>query len=687
MDRWIVIEGTPFPFGASWVESGKAYNFSLYSKSATRVILLLYSENDPVQPLHRFSLDHLRNKTGRIWHCRIPAAEIQGAAYYAYSIDGPFDPASGHRFDSRKILLDPYAPAVFFPPAFSREAARYPGSNAGKAPLGVLPHGRTAFDWTGDRRPVHDSDSVIYELHVRGFSMRPNAGVGAARCGTYAGLIDKIPYLKELGVTVVELLPVQQFDPQEGNYWGYMSLAFFAPHHAYSSRQDLGGVIDEFKEMVKALHAADIEVILDVAYSHTTEMDENGPTYSYRGIDNSTYYLLDADRARYRNDAGTGNVLHCANRYVRKLILDSLRYWVTEMHVDGFRFDLASLLTRRSDGSVNLDDPPIIFEIAADPLFADRRLIAEVWDLSSYQLGRSFPGITWLQWNGKFRDDVKSFMRGDAGKVNALMARLYGSDDLFPDTLAEACHAYQSVNFVTAHDGFCLYDLVSYNGKHNEANGHRNSDGTDSNLSWNCGWEGDGGVPPEVLALRTRQVKNFCCLLFLANGTPMFCAGDEFMNTQHGNNNPYNQDNETTWLDWDLLECNREVFRFFKGMIAFRKAHPSLGRSRFWREDVRWHGAGPEADRSHASHSLAFFLRGASQGDDDLYVMINAWWQDLEFTLQEGRPEEWRRVVDTSLPSPEDICEPCREPPLATARYTVKARSIVILRKPRQDQT
>ena len=687
MDRWIVIEGTPFPFGASWVESGKAYNFSLYSKSATRVILLLYSENDPVQPLHRFSLDHLRNKTGRIWHCRIPAAEIQGAAYYAYSIDGPFDPASGHRFDSRKILLDPYAPAVFFPPAFSREAARYPGSNAGKAPLGVLPHGRTAFDWTGDRRPVHDSDSVIYELHVRGFSMRPNAGVGAARCGTYAGLIDKIPYLKELGVTVVELLPVQQFDPQEGNYWGYMSLAFFAPHHAYSSRQDLGGVIDEFKEMVKALHAADIEVILDVAYSHTTEMDENGPTYSYRGIDNSTYYLLDADRARYRNDAGTGNVLHCANRYVRKLILDSLRYWVTEMHVDGFRFDLASLLTRRSYGSVNLYDPPIIFEIAADPLFADRRLIAEVWDLSSYQLGRSFPGITWLQWNGKFRDDVKSFMRGDAGKVNALMARLYGSDDLFPDTLAEAYHAYQSVNFVTAHDGFCLYDLVSYNGKHNEANGHRNSDGTDSNLSWNCGWEGDGVVPPEVLALRTRQVKNFCCLLFLANGTPMFCAGDEFMNTQHGNNNPYNQDNETTWLDWDLLECNREVFRFFKGMIAFRKAHPSLGRSRFWREDVRWHGAGPEADRSHASHSLAFFLRGASQGDDDLYVMINAWWQDLEFTLQEGRPEEWRRVVDTSLPSPEDICEPCREPPLATARYTVKARSIVILRKPRQDQT
>lgn len=686
MDRWIVIEGTPFPFGASWVESGKAYNFSLYSKSATRVILLLYSENDPVQPLHRFPLDHLRNKTGRIWHCRIPAAEIKGVAYYAYSIDGPFDPASGHRFDSRKILLDPYAPAIFFPPAFSREAARYPGSNAGKAPLGVLPRDHTAFDWTGDRRPVHDSDSVIYELHVRGFSMRPNAGVGAARRGTYAGLIDKIPYLKELGVTVVELLPVQQFDPQEGNYWGYMSLAFFAPHHAYSSRQDLGGVIDEFKEMVKALHAADIEVILDVAYSHTTEMDENGPTYSYRGIDNSTYYLLD-DRARYRNDAGTGNVLHCANRYVRKMILDSLRYWVTEMHVDGFRFDLASLLTRRSDGSVNLDDPPIIFEIAADPIFADRRLIAEAWDLSSYQLGRSFPGITWLQWNGKFRDDVRSFMRGDAGKVNALMARLYGSDDLFPDTLSEACHAYQSVNFVTAHDGFCLYDLVSYNGKHNEANGHRNSDGTDSNLSWNCGWEGDSGVPPEVLALRTRQVKNFCCLLFLANGTPMFCAGDEFMNTQHGNNNPYNQDNETTWLDWDLLERNREVFRFFKGMIAFRKAHPSLGRSRFWREDVHWHGVGPEADRSHASHSLALFLRGASQGDDDLYVMINAYWQDLEFTLQEGRPEEWRRVVDTSLPSPEDICEPCREPPLATARYTVKARSIVILRKSRQDQT
>lgn len=682
MDRWRVIEGAPFPFGASWVESGKAYNFSLYSKSATRVILLLYSENDPLQPLHRFPLDYLRNKTGRIWHCRIPASEIQGSAYYAYIVEGPVDQASGHRFDSEKILLDPYSPAIFFPPAFSREAATHPGSNAGKAPLGILRCDHPPFDWRGDCRPVHTSDTVIYELQVKGFTRRENAGVSVERRGTFAGLIDKIPYLNELGVTVVELLPVHQFDPQEGNYWGYMSLAFFAPHHAYSSRRDLGGVIDEFKEMVRAFHAAGIEVILDVAYSHTTEMDETGPTYNFRGIDNTSYYLLEADRKHYRNDAGTGNVLDSANRYVRKMILDSLRYWVTEMHVDGFRFDLASIFTRRSDGSVNLDDPPIIFEIVADPILADRRLIAEAWDLSSYQLGRSFPGITWSQWNGKFRDDVRSFMRGDAGKVNALMTRLYGSDDLFPDTLFEACHAYQSVNFVTAHDGFCLYDLVSYNAKHNEANGHRNTDGSDYNLSWNCGWEGDGDVPPEVLALRTRQVKNFCCLLFLANGTPMFCAGDEFMNTQHGNNNPYNQDNETTWLDWDLLQRNREVFRFFKGMIAFRKAHPSLGRSRFWREDVHWYGVGPEVDRMEASRSLAFFLRGAAEYDQDLYVMINAYDHDLVFTLQEGHAQDWRRVVDTALPSPDDICEPGHETALPAIRYTVKARSIVILMRP-----
>jgi glycogen operon protein len=358
-----------------------------------------------------------------------------------------------------------------------------------------------------------------------------------------------------------------------------------------------------------------------------------------------------------------------------------MRFWVKEMHVDGFRFDLASIFTRDAHGNLDLDDPVVISEISADPDFANIRLIAEAWDISSYQLGRSFPGSTWLQWNGKFRDDVRAFVKSDAGKVNELMARLYGSDDLFPDDLEGAYHPYQSVNYITSHDGFCLYDLVSYNRKHNEANGHDNTDGTDANLSWNCGWEGDNGVPQEVMELRRRQVKNFCCLLFLANGVPMFCAGDEFMNTQIGNNNPYNQDNETTWLNWELLEKNQDIYRFFKGLIAFRKAHPSLGRSRYWREDIRWYGIGNQPDTGYDSHTLAYCLHGASQQDEDIYVMINAFWHDLTFTIQEGQPGDWLRVVDTGLASPDDFREPGNEVVLSSLEYRVRARSVVILRR------
>jgi isoamylase len=430
---------------------------------------------------------------------------------------------------------------------------------------------------------------------------------------------------------------------------------------------------------VKALHQAGIEVILDVVYNHTAEGGPGGPVYSYRGIDNGTYYLLKENRREYRNDTGTGNVLRTAHPAVRKLVLDSLRYWVQEAHVDGFRFDLASIFMRRADGSLDVEDPPIIAEISGDPAFAGVRLIAEAWDPATYQLGRSFPGMSWLQWNDRFRDDVRSWVKSDPGSVPGLMARLYGSDDVFPDTPDDAFHAYQSVNFVTAHDGFCLSDLVSYNEKHNEANGEGNRDGTTNNRSWNCGWEGNAGVPADVLELRKRQVKNFCCLLFLANGTPMLCAGDEFMNTQGGNNNPYNQDNETTWLDWDRLERHQDVFRFFQQMMAFRKRHPSLGRSRFWRGDISWYGTGPDVDMSHGSRTLAFCLHGAAEGDRDIYVMISAYWEPLSFTIQEGSPQEWSRVVDTALPSPDDVLEPGREAPVQSSDYVVGPRSVVVL--------
>jgi isoamylase len=676
--EWFRTEGAPYPPGAVWIEEERAYNFTLYSRQATAVTLLLYGESDLFNPQVRVSLDYLQNKSGRIWHCRLPMSQVTNASYYAYSVDGPFEPQHGDRFDGQKVLLDPYARKIFFPPNFNRDASRARGSNAGRAPLAELPC-EEAFDWGDDPRPRHTNDTVIYEMHVRGFTRRENSGVSAPARGTYSGVIEKIPYLKELGVTVVELLPVFQYDPDEDNYWGYMPMGFFAPHRGYSSSQTCAGVVQEFREMVKALHAADIEVILDVVYNHTTEEDEKGPTYHFRGIDNSTYYLLEADMSRYRDDAGTGNVLRSAHPKVRKLILDSMRFWVKEMHVDGFRFDLASIFTRRDDGSIDPGQPAVIADITGDPLFADIRLIAEPWDLNSYQLGRSFPGHMWGQWNGKFRDDVRAFVKGNDGKVGALMARLYGSDDLFPDVRDAAYHPYQSINLITSHDGFCLYDLVAYNSKHNEANGQNNQDGTDENLSWNCGWEGDVDAPAAVIELRKQQIRNFCCLLLLANGTPMFCAGDEFMNTQGGNNNPFNQDNYTTWLDWDLLERDRDIFRFFKSMIAFRKAHPSLGRSRFWRDDVSWYGVGKDVDLSDSSHTLAFCVHGGALRDEDVYVMINAYWENLDFTIQEGQPGEWKRVVDTSLATPFDFAAPGSEPKLTSATYTLKARSVVVL--------
>jgi isoamylase len=671
------VEGDPWPLGATWVESQRGFNFALYSRHASSVSLLLYTERDPANPVRLCVFDPILNKSGLIWHLRVPEQELGGATLYAYRIDGPHDPSGGHRFDAQKILLDPFAFSVYFPPEYSRSSASALGPTDGKAPLGRLVKDPHAFDWGVDRRPRHDHDLVVYELHVKGFTARSNSSVTPKKRGTFAGLVERIPYLKDLGITVVELLPVHQFDPQEGNYWGYMTLNFFSPHHEYASAQPTR----EFREMVKAFHEAGIEVWLDVVYNHTSEAGVDGPTYSYRGIDNKSYYLVRQGTGEYIDDTGCGHTMNCAHPVVRALILSSLNHWAEDMHIDGFRFDLASIFARRLDGSVDTLDPPLIGEIGLLGNIRDVKLVAEAWDIRSYLLGRSFPGPSpmWRQWNGKFRDDLRSFVKGDAGMVGALMSRLYGSDDLFPDGLEEVYRPCQSVNFITAHDGFCLYDLVAYNQKHNEANGDNNTDGTNGNLSWNCGWEGDSGVSGDVMALRKQQIKNFFCLLMLANGTPMFCAGDEFMNTQKGNNNPYNQDNETTWLDWDLIERNRDIFRFFKGMIAFRKAHPSIGRSRYWREDVQWYGTTAGVDLSRDSRALAYFLSGSRLGDNDLYVLINAYWEDLIFTIQEGRAEEWRSVVDTSLSSPEDIAEEGRGSFLSSLHRVVKARSVVVL--------
>jgi glycogen operon protein len=453
VDNWERAEGSSTPIGATWVQAEKAWNFSLYSRHATGVTLLLYGARDLVKPVVQLRLDPLQNKTGRIWHCFVLQKSAPGARYYAYRVEGPSDPAHGHRFDAQKVLLDPFAEVVHLPPDFSREAACKPGANDGRAPLGVLPVREPAAA-EDTAPPRHTHDLIVYELHVKGFTARANSGVAAAKRGTFLGLIEKLPYLKELGVTVVELLPVHQFDPQEGNYWGYMTLSFFAPHEGYAVRD----AVAEFRAMVQAFHAAGIEVWLDVVYNHTCEGDQHGPTYSWRGVDNSSYYLLTAD-GNYWNDSGCGNTLRCAHPAARVLILRSLLHWA-RLGVDGFRFDLASVLARDAHGKVQTEEAPVISEVSLLASLLDVRVVAEAWDIGAYLLGRGYPGLHWQQWNGQFRDDVRAFVRGDPGKVGALMGRLYGSTDLFPDGPGDMYRPCQSVNFITAHDGFCLYDLV-----------------------------------------------------------------------------------------------------------------------------------------------------------------------------------------------------------------------------------
>lgn len=658
-------DGSPWPLGVTWIEEEEAYNFAIYSKNARDISLLLYGEKNFSTPLAIVPFDVGRNKTSRVWHKRVPLHIAPKAKYYGYRISGPNTPRSGARFDPQKILLDPYVRGVFFPPGHSRLAASLPGSNAGIAPLGMLPRPCPPAGKPAPRAARHNHDLIIYEMHVRGFTRRTNSGVPEDKRGTYAGVIAKIPYLQQLGITAVELMPIQQFDPAERNYWGYNTLNFFSPHAQYGSITEPCGALDEFRSMVDALHEAGIEVILDVVYNHTSEGGCDGPTYCYRGIDNSTYYALDPkDMSRYISHSGCENDLRTSHPVVRKLIIDSLRYWARETNIDGLRFDLASVFAFTDNGSLNLKDSPIISEITNDPELADVRLIAEPWAADgAYVLGRAFPGKTWQQWNDRYRNTLRGFVKGEGNLVADLMTRLYGSTDLFPDDLVNSCKRLQSINFIDCHDGPNLCDLVSYT--------------SDKFRSWNCGFEGANEAPLEVLRLRQRQVKNFCCLLLLSNGVPMFVAGDEFMNTQRGQVNPYDQDNETTWLDWSLTNDNADVLRFFKMMIAFRKTHPSIGRDAGWREDVTWYGALSKPNLSPTSHSLAFYLRGGTVADADLYVMINAYWQDVEFSIQEAG--DWYRIIDTSLNSPLDITTDRDATTITGTTYRVAARSAVVL--------
>ena len=675
--------GKSYPLGATVYPDG--VNFSVYSKSSTALELLLFDHVEDPRPARVITLDSKAHRTFHYWHVFV--AGLKPGQVYGYRVHGPFEPEEGHRFDPTKVLLDPYGRAVAVPASYGRQAASGPGPNTKSAMKSVVVDTGT-YDWEGDAPLKHPfTRTVIYEMHVGGFTRHPSAGVAPERRGTYSGLIEKIPYLQGLGITAVELLPVFQFDEQEApegltNYWGYNPVSFFAPHCGYSSLRDPLGVLDEFRDMVKALHLAGIEVILDVVYNHTAESDETGPTLCFKGLENSVYYILEDDGARYANYSGTGNTLNANQSMVRRLILDSLHYWVKEMHVDGFRFDLASILSRDEEGRP-LASPPILWDIETDPVLAGTKLIAEAWDAAGlYQVG-TFIGDRWKEWNGQFRDDVRSFLRGDKGTVTKLAARFLASPDLYAH---EEREPEQSINFVTCHDGFTLNDVVSYNRKHNEANGEGNRDGHNHNLSWNYGVEGPTD-DPGIERLRNRQVKNFFTITLLALGVPMLLMGDEARRTQRGNNNAYCQDNDVSWFDWRLLAKHADIHRFVQHLIRFR-----LGLSIF-REDrvmslvqilrqsgLHWHGVKLDwPDWSYHSHSLAFSVQGRR---GRFHLILNAYWEPLEFELPSpppGSPGGWLRVIDTYLESPSDICPWAEAPSVEGLTYRVQPRSVVLL--------
>jgi isoamylase len=676
--------GSSAPLGATCQPGG--VNFSLHARQGDRLELCLFDALEAPEPAAVVTFSGEEHRSGSYWHGWL--AGVAPGQLYGYRL--PADPDC--------LLLDPYGLALAVPAGYDRQRGqRRAGGGGGWAgAMKSVVADLSSYDWEGDRplqRPARET--VIYELHVRGFTADPSAGVAAERAGTYAGLIDKIPYLQQLGITAVELLPVFAFDAQAApaglsNYWGYQPISVLAPHPAYARGSDPLAALNEFRDLVKALHRAGIEVILDVVFNHTAEGASAGPaagpTLSYRGLAANDYYLMQSDGSGGQRDldvTGCGNSLNANNPVVRRLIRHSLRHWVEQLHVDGFRFDLAAVLSRDEAGNPE-PRPPILLDLDSDPVLAGTKLIAEAWDAAGlYEVG-SFVGERWQEWNGRFRDDLRHFLKGDSGFAWAAAQRLIGSPDVYGQRGREA---ELSVNFITCHDGFTLADWVSYDGKHNGANGEANRDGTGDNASWNCGVEGPS-QDPEVLALRGRQMRNALCLLLLASGTPMLTMGDEVGRSQSGNNNAYCQDNPTSWFDWTLVERQADLLRFTRELIAFRQRrdvvvdHDALSLADLLRRcAVEWHGVEPgQPDWGPDSHSLALSYTSAEHRFR-MHVMVNAWWQPLRFTLPptglaDGR---WHRWIDTALPSPDDIAAWAEVPPLPDHAYQVQPRSVVAL--------
>jgi glycogen operon protein len=681
-DGFALGPGAPLPLGATL--TGRGVNFAVYSRHATACKLVLYHgevefpyAEIPFPPEFR---------VGDVYAMTVFDLDVDSLEY-GFRFDGPFDPRAGHRFDATKVLIDPASRAVRGRDAWGDAAADGPG------PLRTILSPQD-FDWQGDRPlGLAMEDLVIYEMHVRGLTRSDSSGV--KHPGTFAGLREKIPHLQELGVNCVELMPVFEFDelengrthPQTGerlwNYWGYSTVAFYAPKAGFAATGRLGMQADEFKALVRELHKAGIEVMLDVVFNHTAEGNEHGPTISYRGIDNRTYYML-TPTGEYYNFSGCGNTLNCNHPVVRDFVVDCLRFWVAEYHIDGFRFDLASILGRDAAGAP-LANPPLLEELAQDPVLGRTKLIAEAWDAGGlYQVG-SFPAYgRWAEWNGKYRDCVRKFLKGDDGQVAEMAQRLAGSPDLYYQRGPTA-----SVNFVTCHDGFTLADLVSYNGKHNDANGEDNRDGGNDNHSWNCGVEGPTD-DPAVLALRLRQQKNALAMLLVSQGPPMLLMGDEFGRTQRGNNNAYCHDSPLNWVDWSLQQTNAELLAFCRKLIAFRHRHAALRNVRYAGQSLAaggffgmsFHGVRAwQPDWGAASRTLAMMVHRTGEGAHDVvYAAFNMYWEPLEFELPAPAAGQWRLFADTGAAPPHDACEPGDEPPTASqASVRVAARSTVIL--------
>ncbi|MBN2120331.1 MAG: glycogen debranching protein GlgX [Candidatus Omnitrophica bacterium] len=683
--------GKALPFGATIVPGG--VNFSIYSSHATSCELVLFKKHEPKPFATIPFFDEFR--IGNVFAMVVFDLDYEEIEY-GFRIDGPFDPSQGHRFDKTKILMDPYAKAIGGRDIWGKDPD-YSDIYQHRARIF-----NDDFDWENDHPlEVPTEDLIIYEMHVRGFTRHPSSG--AKHPGTFAAIREKIPYLKELGVNCVEFLPIHEFDEFENsrispvngrrlmNYWGYSNVGFFAPKAGYAASGKFGMQVDEVKALVKELHKNGIEVILDVVFNHTAEGNEKGPYISYRGIDNRTYYLLTPE-GYYYNFSGCGNTLNCNNPIVRNMILDCLRYWAADYHIDGFRFDLASILGRDQNGAP-MHSPPLLETLAFDPILGKCKLIAEAWDAGGlYQVG-SFPAWgRWAEWNGKYRDDLRKFLKGEPGLVGAMSQRVQGSPDLYR---WQNRGSSASVNFITAHDGFTLKDMVSYNGKHNEANGENNNDGSNDNESWNCGHEGETDNP-HINRLRNKQIKNAVTMLLVSQGTPMILSGDEMGNTQGGNNNAYCQDNEISWIDWGFREKNSEILDFVKNMIAFRKAHPALRNCQHFQNidymgsgypDISWHGTKAwYADWSESSRVLAFLLcgkhaKGGTAMDNPIYVAMNMHWEMHGFELPQLPTDiAWYVCVNTDAEAGQDIWKVGQEKELDNQKeFLVGPHSVIIL--------